>query len=333
MLRTLVVVVSTALALVAAEIFLRVFAPVAYEQPPDRSDPTDWNCLIHQPSAVPGLEYEIAPNTRQSPTQTREGINRFGFRGREPGESGAATRIVVLGDSFTYGLGVPARDTYPAALQRVLAQTPGVGPVDVLNLGVTAYSVYDEALVLAHKVAPLAPDLVIVGFVLNDPQSGTGGEPLRVFYHDVRWWQHSHLLRLIAEAWRDLGVRRRGAGDPIRALYAPGGDWEKVPATLESMRRTSRELGVEVVFVVWPMIPEETWTDYAYAGIHEQIDTAVRQAGFPVLDLRAALQEYDPAQLRLAGDWHPTALGYEVGARAIRDFLVERQLLPKSAGG
>jgi len=326
--RVLVVLASLAVSLGGAEIVLRVAAPVEYEAPADRGDPSVWNSLIHRPSPTPGLDYEIAPNEFGSPAMTREGINRHGFRGREPSDPKMGRRIVVLGDSFTYGLGVGVPSTYPAQLERLLREVPGAGPAEVLNLGVTAYSIHDEAIVLERKVGALEPDLVLVGYVLNDPQVGTGGQPIRVFYHRTRWWQHSHLLRLAAKARRDWEVRRRGGGDWIRSLYEDPATWRAALASLERMRRASRDQGLEVVFVVFPMIPDETWEGYAYADLHERVGAAIRDAGFRVLDLREAFSRLPPRALRLPGeDWHPSPLGYEVAARAIRDFLLAEGLV------
>ena len=330
--RLSVVVVASILALAGAELFLRLFAPVEFQRPHSRDDPTVWTSLIHQPSPVPGLDYEIAPDRWGSGAHRREGINSHGFRGRAPSDPKTGTRIVVLGDSFTYGLGVGVEQTYPAALERLLDETPGVGPVEVLNLGVTAYSLHDLAAVLEHRALALEPDLVIVGYVLNDPQIGTGGQPIRVFYHATRWWQHSHLLRLGAKAKRDWDVRRRGGGDYIRALYADDATWRAALESLGTMRTASRVHPVEVLFVVFPMIPEESWDEYAYGDIHDRVGAALREAGFPVLDLRAAMALHPPPALRLPGeDWHPSAYGYEVAAWAIRDFLVAEGFLPDRA--
>ena len=104
--RFLVVGVASVLALAGAELFLRLFAPVDFQRPDSGDDATVWTSLIHQPSSIPGLDYEIAPDRWGSSAHRRAGINAHGFRGPPPIEPKAGTRIVVLGDSFTFGLGV-----------------------------------------------------------------------------------------------------------------------------------------------------------------------------------------------------------------------------------
>jgi hypothetical protein len=83
-------------------------------------------------------------------------------------------RILVLGDSVTFGHGAPFETTYPYLLeQRLRSWRPDVN-WEVWNLGVPGYNTAQE---LAHlqEVGPLyRPDLVVVGFFPND---FTGVEP------------------------------------------------------------------------------------------------------------------------------------------------------------
>ena len=115
---TLLVAASLAVALGLAELALRLVHPVDWGRPTRGVDPSAWSTLAHRPSSLPGLSYELTPNRTGSARLTREGINRAGLRGREPVDPKQSFRIAVLGDSFTYGLGVRAKETYPARLHR-----------------------------------------------------------------------------------------------------------------------------------------------------------------------------------------------------------------------
>ena len=71
-------------------------------------------------------------------------------------------RIVVIGDSFTFGEGVGDDEAYPALLERRLADT------DVLNLGVHGYG-HDQAVLRYEALgARYRPDVVVLGFVAED---------------------------------------------------------------------------------------------------------------------------------------------------------------------
>jgi hypothetical protein len=78
----------------------------------------------------------------------------------------APLRIVVLGDSLTYGMGIAAEDTYSAVLQALLA--PHIPGVRVYNLGVPGYQSADILRVAKKWVPVLKPQVVVYGICLND---------------------------------------------------------------------------------------------------------------------------------------------------------------------
>ena len=90
--------------------------------------------------------------------------NALGFRERRlPGPKAPGTRrIVVVGDSFTYGYGVEEDEAYPRVLEGLL---PGV---EVVNLGVPATCPLDYAANFEDVGRAYEPDLVLVGLMAND---------------------------------------------------------------------------------------------------------------------------------------------------------------------
>jgi hypothetical protein len=104
-------------------------------------------------------------------------INRLGFR--DPREydvekAPGTFRILVLGDSVTFGHGTTFDMTYPYLLeQRLKAWRPDV-KWEVWNLGVPGYNTRQELEYLRAVGPTYRPDLVIVGFFPND---FTGNEP------------------------------------------------------------------------------------------------------------------------------------------------------------
>jgi hypothetical protein len=71
-------------------------------------------------------------------------------------------RVLVLGDSFAFGPGVAGEQTFPAQLERQLAQRGGPGDVAVLNAGVIGYSPYLEKLLFADLAERYRPTLVLL---------------------------------------------------------------------------------------------------------------------------------------------------------------------------
>jgi hypothetical protein len=107
-------------------------------------------------------------------------INSLGFRDdREYSlDKGPNTfRIIVLGDSVTFGHGSIAANTYPALLERKLKAWRPEVDWQVWNLAVPGYNTSQE---LAHllQVGPrYQPDLVVVGFFGNDLVDAYDVEP------------------------------------------------------------------------------------------------------------------------------------------------------------
>jgi hypothetical protein len=93
-------------------------------------------------------------------------VNSLGLRDRErtlrppPG----SRRVLVLGDSFVYGLGVEAEDRFTDRLERACG--PGV---EVVNAGVEGWGTDQEYLYLVSQGLELRPDVVVLGVcALND---------------------------------------------------------------------------------------------------------------------------------------------------------------------
>jgi lysophospholipase L1-like esterase len=77
-------------------------------------------------------------------------------------------RVVLLGDSYLEGYTVALRDRVAEVAQRMLEDTPGAKPAQIIALGTGGYSTDQELLWLESEGVRYDPDLVIVLFVTND---------------------------------------------------------------------------------------------------------------------------------------------------------------------
>ena len=108
-------------------------------------------------------------------------INSLGFRDRQEyslDKPANTFRIIVLGDSVTFGHGTLDDTTYPYLLEQQLKKWRPDMAWEVWNLGVPGYNTGQE-LAYLEEIGPRAqPDLVIVGFYPND-FSGDNSPPRR----------------------------------------------------------------------------------------------------------------------------------------------------------
>ncbi|MEM1451289.1 MAG: GDSL-type esterase/lipase family protein [Planctomycetota bacterium] len=132
--------------------------------------------------ALPSIWFDPSVGTRFHPNQTRDiyaaqnkfmhsaEINGLGLRGPEPDpalDGDAGLRVVCLGDSFTFGWGVEDDETYPVQLERALDAEMDT-PVEVINCGLPGYNTWQEGRVFDVLVRPMQPDVVVIGWYLND---------------------------------------------------------------------------------------------------------------------------------------------------------------------
>lgn len=93
----------------------------------------------------------------------RAGINSMGLRSPEIDYAASPhPKILVIGDSITYGDGVATDETYPRRLEK------RIDDATVINAGIPGYGTIQSFGLLERIGDHLAPDLVIYGYCLND---------------------------------------------------------------------------------------------------------------------------------------------------------------------
>jgi len=95
-------------------------------------------------------------------------INSLGLRNSEIGSKADTFRILVLGDSFTFGYGVENEETYPSQLQKILNERID-RKVEVINAGYASGYAPDAYYAYLKKEGfALQPDLVLIGFFVGN---------------------------------------------------------------------------------------------------------------------------------------------------------------------
>ena len=206
-------------------------------------------------------------------------LNSFGLRSPEvavPKPAGRI-RILLLGDSFTFGLRVKDEETFSRRLEEWLRGKYGTAPLEVVNAGVLSYCPLLEYLQYRHELHVLEPDLVVLNFDMSDVQDhmaysrdavlGSDGVPLFVTEPSLRSQAPSAMPKLLMFEW--LGRRIRGARGRVESTL------QGVPFVRDQDR------------YLWALDGGPEW------------DAEARSAMAPILDL-ATLLDHDGIPLLLA---------------------------------
>ncbi|MFQ5495212.1 MAG: SGNH/GDSL hydrolase family protein [Phycisphaerae bacterium] len=353
-LRTTVVAAAILLALVTAEAIVRIAGV----------DPVI-NVVYRRTfrlSENKTLVYELNPGSPDG----RFRISKQGLRDREfPYKKSDNTfRIVVLGDSVTYGFNTPRDQSYPKQLERLLNRCAGdTAPhFEVINLGVTGYNIPQIVESLRTKGLRFHPDLIIYGYVLNDPQSYSleaaalddlNRQARQILGRAVprglaQALSYSRLYRLYLAARLKPPRKVVGEiGDPgymafllgsvrgyIRAIHNNPAPWKRIQDGLADLAElTAGPRTIPLVMAVFPIAEKTGFADYALADVHRKVIREARRHGLTTLDLTAAYRTVErQLDIKLFQDFlHPIANGHRVAATALLIWLSRSGLLPAGA--
>jgi len=122
----------------------------------------------------PHFHHRLKPNQSYHFTSKEFDVtvrtNRFGLRGPDPvvPKPAGIIRILMLGDSFTFGFPVKDDEAFCSLIERGL-KAKGY-PVEVINGGVSGYSPTLEYISLRDQFLAFQPDLVILWYDRGDLQ-------------------------------------------------------------------------------------------------------------------------------------------------------------------
>lgn len=159
----IIVVVSVCTTLTLLEIGIRIVKP---------QDPEFWDS--HSIRRIQGAAphfVENIPHGHANFIGVPVTINSYGLRGEEIStpKPPDTVRIVVVGDSITFGYGIPVEDTYVKVLEKRLNDNAhGKTHYEVLNGGTLGGSLSDYYHFLSQKTEILQPDMILIGLALND---------------------------------------------------------------------------------------------------------------------------------------------------------------------
>jgi lysophospholipase L1-like esterase len=295
------------------------------------------------------LETRGVPHARGVYAGAPVELNRLGMRDREFTEPKPPNtlRIVVLGDSMTFGQGAPQDRVWPRVLETELARLlpANAGHVEVLNLAVPGYNTIQELATLRETGLALHPDVILLGFFYNDveltprelarlhPGAATPAADVRspVNRAITALKEHSmvfaYLSPRIGAVMRRFGGKGYGQAASYNALYAPGAEgWTLTRDALLEMKGVAMQAGAGFAVVVLPAMVNCSPQTYPMQAYHDALREFTHAQGIESVDLLESLRSVDFSRMWVnPTDGHPDAQAHrllgEAAARGLAPYL------------
>jgi lysophospholipase L1-like esterase len=251
-------------------------------------------------------------------------------------------RIVVLGDSLTFGDGVKAVETYPYKLQQTF-RTRGEGKFQVINAGIMGMNTDQEAMILTEQnpyfgnpVLAFNPDLLILTICVNDIELMPDPKPrpetillpksthtyLHKHYRLYRF-VHKRLNRLFAS----LGVQPSYTEYLQHIFSSETKEWKLFKKYLNFILSVAKEQQKTMLLVIFPSL-EKLDESHPYLELYSKIIEIGKAHGVEVLDLFPYFKGKNASSLRVSLlNGHPNGEAYEIVAEAIYNTIVEKNML------
>jgi lysophospholipase L1-like esterase len=324
----------------------------------------------HRPSAATSLEMIPGLSFTSHLGQIIK-VNSQGLRDVERSweKPSGQFRIVALGDSFTFGMGVPLAGTYHQRLETKL-KADGAD-VDVINGGIAGLHAFHATRHFETKLSGYHPDLVTFGFFFDDVQGPYSDEELRQVYIErvkararkkkaeeewSRTWKgrihfllhSSYLVNFLRGAYQvvwlgrlrsytqetlghSLVARHKGLEENVWGGWLAGNyeHLDRCLAVLRRMKKSVLKVGAKLVIV---LIPEAGQIHHPeWQVLNQQIKTFCLRENIAFVDPTPRFEAVEDVNslYLFPRDAHASEAGHELIAQALYDFLKEKGLGPR----
>jgi lysophospholipase L1-like esterase len=299
--------ITISLILLILEVFLRIYIKPSYYQKNNQAytyhtNPRNYyDFLGHDADglALYGLNYK-KEHLYRKPPPSKKSKNNY---------ENSKLKILGIGDSITFGLGVRYQDIYLSKLADKLKVTP----IYIKNAGIIGADIAQIEKTLISETTKTHYDLVIYCFSLTDfglPKNiGAKKSPqkLSALYSFV-----SHNIRKIQTSRKTRRAYLNSFSKPESAQY-----FQKINKMAQKQNTNKTEFILVISPILWQLN-----NNYPFMPIHNQIKDFCQKNSIKCLDLLPYFKKHPANDLWAAPtDHHPNEIAHEIIANALTSYI------------
>lgn len=276
---------------------------------------------VKRVAADPGVGHEHAPGAEAFLMGVDVKINSLKLREKDYGfeKPTGVKRVLMLGDSLTFGWGVEFEDTTAKLLEKRLNDSDAQGNDNwqVINAGVGNYNTSQEVSYFFNEGRHYDPDVVVLNYFINDaePTPSRRGNFLL-------GWSYSYIY---LKGRLDV-LGRDSFGGKIWSEYylglygerQPG--WKRAVESIEKLAAYCRENKISLLIANYPELHD--FANYRFARVGDDLKAIAGRTGAAYIDLLDAVNEQpEPSLWVTPADPHPNGRANGLYAEALSGVI------------
>ena len=269
----------------------------------------------------------------------RDHVNKIGFRDNDHTieKPAGVYRIVVLGDSFTEGQGVAFENIYPRVLEKKLNALHSSTHYETIVCAKSGRNAVQEVGMYHDQCRQFKPDLLIIGFVLNDTECSGKYNYIKLQYLRSQIFQkpasiigkflfaHSAMYKHIY--CRIEYTRINKIAKNLDIFYQENNVcYQEFKNAYRSLKKMVNDDNTPVLIVIFTYF-QHPLNNYPFIKIIHKVQLFSTELGFNSMDLLDVYKPYKESELKFC-EWnaHPNAKAHALAADAILAYLKETYL-------
>ena len=271
-------------------------------------------------------------------------INKLGLRGPQiPDTKGDEYRILVLGDSITWGDYLFENELFHASLSTI--QHPKGKAIRVINAGVGDIGMHEITDIYFEQYHAIQPDFVLINLYLNDArppwgfpqeisQRGWLRRNIRLaefIYKRIRLYQWIKEEGAERFAWTSLQSKLnwKHNKDDFQTLvqaaqYDWGAGWEQesidtIRPFITKIRNHTEQNDIPIAMTILP-VAYQVYSEETHPTPQNLLKTLAQEENIPVLDFLPLMRKHNDKRLYY-DQCHPNPQGNEIMAQELNSFV------------